>query len=282
MGMIFTSAVKLLWDKIIGKPTDDEILNSRITFPKSDWNAASGDANEILNKPAVITNAERQKLALLQYSKFHGTFNSVSALTNPNPANIEGVYAFVDTGIGADVLIYIWDVNDAKWVKSQSSITAETQQTIKQKYELNLNTNAFTDALKNKLNNSFERIIWKAKIVTRPNWANPSRFLLDTDYFRYVGNNGNGLNTRTLPNYRGIYIESLGSTPQNIKYRFAEVIYIDNSTATSEYYNIPLETGSIADGRVAINNRYFDFEAKIPKPANNHIFLILTIKEIVF
>lgn len=96
-----------------------------------------------------FTDAEKSKLASLEGSKFLGTFLTASAI--PVVGAVAGSYADVDAGVGQDVQRYIFDVNDAKFVKSSSSIAGETSASIKTKYEANANTNAFTDNEKTKL-----------------------------------------------------------------------------------------------------------------------------------
>ena len=101
-----------------------------------------------------ITDAERAKLSGLESSKFLGTFTLASSI--PVVGAVAGSYAHVDAGIGADVELYIFDVNDNKFVKSASSIAGETAASIKTKYESNANTNAFTDAQKAKIDGLIE------------------------------------------------------------------------------------------------------------------------------
>lgn len=101
-----------------------------------------------------ITDAERTKLSGLEGTKFLGTFTLPSAI--PVVGAVAGSYAHVDAGVGADVELYIYDVNDNKFVKSGSSIAGETAASTKAKYESNANTNAFTDAQKTKLDGLIE------------------------------------------------------------------------------------------------------------------------------
>lgn len=96
-----------------------------------------------------FTDADKSKLATLEGSKFLGTFLTPSAI--PVVGAVAGSYADVDAGEGQDVQRYIFDVNDAKFVKSSSDIAGETSASVKTKYEANADTNAFTDAEKTKL-----------------------------------------------------------------------------------------------------------------------------------
>lgn len=97
---------------------------------------------------ANFTQAEKTKLASLESSKFVGLFVSESALPKTGS---EGDYANVDGGAGSDVYRVIWDTSDKKWVRVQGVSTELTSAQIKQQYESNPDTNAFTDSEKTKL-----------------------------------------------------------------------------------------------------------------------------------
>lgn len=97
---------------------------------------------------ANFTQAEKDKLSSLESSKFVGLFVSESALP---VSGSEGEYANVDGGEGNDVYRVIWDTSDNKWVKAQGVSTELTSAQIKQQYESNPDTNAFTDDEKAKL-----------------------------------------------------------------------------------------------------------------------------------
>ena len=97
---------------------------------------------------ANFTQAEKTKLASLESSKFVGLFMSESALPSTGS---EGDYANVDGGVGGDVYRVIWDSTNSKWVAMQGSATEPTEAQLKQLYESNPDTNAFTDDEKAKL-----------------------------------------------------------------------------------------------------------------------------------
>lgn len=97
----------------------------------------------------AFTDAEKAKLKDLQSSRFLGTFLSVDAI--PLDGIIPGNYADVDGGTGEETERYIYDVDDNKFVKAATIPAGETSESIKEKYESNLDTNAFTDAEKAKL-----------------------------------------------------------------------------------------------------------------------------------
>lgn len=95
-----------------------------------------------------FTQVEKTKLASLESSKFVGLFTSEGAL--PTTGSV-GEYANVDGGVGSNVYRMIWDVSDKKWVRVQGVSTELTGAQIKQQYEGNPDTNAFTDGEKAKL-----------------------------------------------------------------------------------------------------------------------------------
>lgn len=99
------------------------------------------------------TDAELTKLAGLESSKFIGQYVSKSALDIAHPTAIIGSYAYVDQGVGLDVVSYIWDNDDVAWILQLGESTVETPASVKTKYETNANTNAFTDTEKTNLSN---------------------------------------------------------------------------------------------------------------------------------
>ena len=99
----------------------------------------------------AFTDAEKNKLAGLESSKFLGTYISLSALEAAHPAPAEGSYGHVDTGAGNEVAVYIWDSNDNAYFEQAAASSAETAASIKAKYESNPDTNAFTDSEKSDL-----------------------------------------------------------------------------------------------------------------------------------
>lgn len=96
------------------------------------------------------TTLEKAKLAGLDPNHFRGMFATLAALQAAVPAANIGDYAFVDPASGADVVQYLWDNNDSKWVYNgpTAGVTAAQVKTL---YESNANTNAYTDSEKAKL-----------------------------------------------------------------------------------------------------------------------------------
>ena len=96
-----------------------------------------------------FTKAEKYKLSSLEGSKFLGVYPTLQALQTAHSVADAGNYADVDA-TGEDVVRYIWDVSESKWVAQQSG-TPLTAAQIKQMYESNPDTNAFTNDEKTKL-----------------------------------------------------------------------------------------------------------------------------------
>jgi hypothetical protein len=96
------------------------------------------------------TALEKAKLAGLDPNHFRGMFATLAALQSAVPTANIGDYAFVDPSNGTDVIQYLWDNNDSKWVYNgpTAGVTAAQVKTL---YESNPNTNAYSDAEKTKL-----------------------------------------------------------------------------------------------------------------------------------
>jgi WD40 repeat protein len=87
---------------------------------------ADGKGLYVLNEPVRpfnSTNIETELTALkwelisggssIEY--FVGGYASLVALQTAHPTGNPGEYAFVDTGVGTDTVMYIWDSNDSNW-----------------------------------------------------------------------------------------------------------------------------------------------------------------------
>ena len=98
----------------------------------------------------AFTDAEKSKLATLE-EKFQGKFVNLTALQASTTPTTEGMYGWVDAGLGSDVQEYIYDIDDAAWVLVEGAGTTETAASVKIKYESNADTNVFDDAEKAKL-----------------------------------------------------------------------------------------------------------------------------------
>jgi hypothetical protein len=99
----------------------------------------------------AFTDAEKAKLSSLSSSRFLGVYPTLSNLQAAHPAPAVGSFAYVDVSSSADIMSYIWDANSTKYVPQASGNTQETPESIKEKYEVNDDTNAFTDAYKAQL-----------------------------------------------------------------------------------------------------------------------------------
>lgn len=97
------------------------------------------------------TSAEKAKLAAIEDPLYKGRYTSYAALVAANPTGISGNFAHVDEGVGEKTVVYIWDVSDEEWQEQQGESAEMTPTQIKQAYESNDDTNAYTDAEKIKL-----------------------------------------------------------------------------------------------------------------------------------
>lgn len=97
-----------------------------------------------------LTDPLYDKLVGLEGTHWRGTFVSLAALEAGVTDPQAGDYADVDVA-GEDVQRYIWDASDATWVVQSGAVAPITAAQVKQLYESNPDTNAFTDADEAKL-----------------------------------------------------------------------------------------------------------------------------------
>lgn len=143
-------------DKEAGKSliADSEItrLSTVTNFDNTaNETALAGKVDKVLGKQLSDENytlSEKNKLAGLESSRWKGLFTSYAQLPSTGSS---GDYADVDAGSGSDVQRYIWDGSDSKWIAQSGIVTALTGAEIKQLYEAQPDTNAFSDAEKGKL-----------------------------------------------------------------------------------------------------------------------------------
>lgn len=97
-----------------------------------------------------FTQAEKDKLAGLEDAHFKGVHVGLIALQSAYPTADVGDYASVDEGIEG-VNWYAWDQDTSEWVRRIGESTEITPAQVKQYYESNPDTNAFTNDEKAKL-----------------------------------------------------------------------------------------------------------------------------------
>ena len=88
-------------------------------------------------------------LPLPESSRFLGTFLTSDDI--PLDKAVAGSYADVDAGPGETVSRWIYDVDSGAFVQATGKVAGESSISVKEKYESNPNTNAFTDSLRSKL-----------------------------------------------------------------------------------------------------------------------------------
>ena len=108
-------------------------------------------AIDALEDKNIMTDAQKTKLELLKTSKYLGTYLTSEEI--PLGDAVAGNYADVDSGEpDVDTERWIYDADSLKFVKAISIPASETSESVKEKYESNPDTNAFTDELLLKLN----------------------------------------------------------------------------------------------------------------------------------
>lgn len=149
----------------------------------------------------VFTDAEKSKLAGLESSKFVGQFLSLSALQAAFPTALIGSYALVDGGPTIRTKKYLWDSDDFEWVLANDPLQELTPAQVKTLYEENLDTNAFTDANKVKLN----AIKDYTEIITKTDTGNVSTIINFAQDISYVNNISSLTITLPISSEHGYY-----------------------------------------------------------------------------
>lgn len=107
-------------------------------------------AIDALPNKNIMTDSQKDKLEALKTSMYLGTFLTPEKI--PLEGSGAGNYADVDSGEpDTDTERWIYDVEAQKFVKAVSVPASETAESVKEKYESNEDTNAFTDLEKTKL-----------------------------------------------------------------------------------------------------------------------------------
>lgn len=92
---------------------------------------------------ATAINNKIKSAIIPSASKFLGTFLTSGEI--PLDKAVSGSYADVDAGPGETVSRWIYDADNGAFVKATGEAAGETSVSIKEKYESNPDTNAFTD-----------------------------------------------------------------------------------------------------------------------------------------
>lgn len=136
---------------------DDQQSSADSTYSSQHINSRLGDKVDKVPGYGLseesFSRDEKDKLAALEGSKYKGSYTSLAALNTAHPTAEAGASADVDEGAGNKVVRYVWDVSDGEWVAQSGESTQLTGAQVKQLYESQPDTNAFTDAKSNKLDN---------------------------------------------------------------------------------------------------------------------------------
>lgn len=170
---------------------------TKINHGESAYNGLDNKVDKVAGKGLSTedyTTAEKQKLAGLESSKFKGKYTSLANLKTAFPEGSSdnwsngdgGFYADVDD-TGQDVVRYIYDATDKKWVASGLGAQLTAAQ-VKTMYESNADTNAFTDSFKSKLNG----IATGAEVNVQADWnvsnTNSDAYIKNKPSIPSVGN----------------------------------------------------------------------------------------------
>jgi len=131
---------------------DIHVTNNSGVVVGYELNASLDKVDKVVGKQLSdenYTSAEKTKLSSLESSRFKGVFTSLLALQTSVVDPQAGDYADVDN-VSEDVLRYLWDATDARWVGQEGGTTLTAAQ-VKQMYESNPDTNVFSDDDKDKL-----------------------------------------------------------------------------------------------------------------------------------
>ncbi len=204
----------------------------------------------------AFTDSEKSKLAGLEDNRFLGTYLSLAALQVANPSPSAGTYGYVDPGVGTDVNMYIWDDDDNDFVLSTGAGIPDDAATIKTKYESNLDTNAFTDALLSKLNGvetgatgdqtgSEIKALYEAEADTNAFTDAEKASLAKIDTTNTVAGNAFIVNVSNIAELRPLLLSdvsdysnpSLSATDQVISGSTARVLDVGNNSSLTITFN---------------------------------------------
>jgi hypothetical protein len=110
----------------------------------------------------------------------------------------------VDLGANVDVIVYVWDPSDNKYVPQAGGNSLETPESINAQYESNDDTNAFTDAEKSKLEGLPDTIpeeLTAEEIKDLYESNDDTNAFTDSDKDKLDGIEEGATNTPPLPSY---------------------------------------------------------------------------------
>jgi hypothetical protein len=149
------------WNDIEGKPdsvnvdtrdranhTGTQTASTIVDLPDVLANKVDAVPGKVLSD-SNFTQAEKEKLAGLEDGHFKGVHVGLAGLTAAHPTGEAGDYAVVDDG--ETLTWYQWSDADTDWTPRTGESTEITPAQVKQYYEQNPDTNAFTDDEKARL-----------------------------------------------------------------------------------------------------------------------------------
>jgi hypothetical protein len=140
-------AIVAWWNSTGNQSTLDDVIDSATLQSELD-----GKVDKVIGfglSEQNYTQAEKDKLASLESSKFRGLFSTLADLEVAEPSASAGEYAFVDGGAGNPNQLYVWD--NGAWEIVTGEIATLTPSDVKSLLLQNADTNNFGDADKSKL-----------------------------------------------------------------------------------------------------------------------------------
>lgn len=140
-------AVIAWWQETGNQAIIDDLISSEDLST-----ALSGKVDKVAGfglSEANFTQAEKDKLAALEDSKFKGLFETVEALETAYPTADAGSYAFIDGTAGNPNQLYVWATD--QWEIVGGEVVSLTPAQVKQLLLENADTHNFGDAEKQKL-----------------------------------------------------------------------------------------------------------------------------------
>ena len=169
---------------------------------------ANHTGSQAISTVTGLQTALDAKLDIVDYNdRFLGLYASILELETAHPTANAGDYAQVDWGIGADVIVYVYDVDDAQWIPVGSSPIANTDALPEGSSNLYFNSQRVRDTLLTGLSTATATPISAAdsllsaagKLQAQINTVSPPPFFYRSGQEYNQDINAGSTNTQNLP-----------------------------------------------------------------------------------
>lgn len=149
----------------------------------SDVLAISNNGGGLQIKNIANGSASQDAVTFAQLSAipqhFRGQYTTVGNLTAAVPVGAIGDYAYIDAGVGSDVLFYTWDSDDVVWKLGGSAPVPDSSTTVKGKIEIATDAEVITgtDTVRSVVPSSLAAW-WTAIKAAAVTWAGQFTFTL--------------------------------------------------------------------------------------------------------